>query len=54
MTVQEFYDYCKDKNITDYTIFVDEISVNGCFIGYDELTPKKIDIGYGERMISLG
>ena len=54
MTVQEFYDYCKDNGITNFKIFVDQISVNGCFIGYTELSPELIDIGYSERMISIG
>lgn len=54
MTVKEFYEYCVENHIEDYKIFVDEISVNGCFVGYNELTDKMIDIGYGEKMISLG
>lgn len=54
MTVEEFYQYCKEKHIEDFRLFVDQISVNGCFIGYEELTPDKIDIGYGEKIISLG
>ena len=54
MTVEEFYEYCKKNNVTDFKIFVDQISVNGCFIGYNELDEGKIDIGYGEKMISLG
>ena len=54
MTVKEFYEYCVEHNIEDFRILVDHISGNGCFIGYEELTPKEINIGYGERMISLG
>ena len=54
MTVKEFYEYCVKHNVEDFRIFVDHISVNGCFVGYEELTTKKIDIGYGEQMISLG
>lgn len=54
MTVEEFYQWCKDRDIQEFKIYVDQISVNGCFTGYDELTEKKIDIGYGERIISLG
>lgn len=54
MTVEEFYQYCKENGVEKYSLFVDQISVNGCFIGYAELTPDKIDIGYGERIISIG
>lgn len=54
MTVKEFYEFCEDNHITDYKIFVDQISINGCFIGYEELTPEKINISYSERMISIG
>ena len=54
MTVEEFYQYCIKRGVENFAIYVDEISVNGCFIGYKELTNEKIDIGYGENMISLG
>ena len=54
MTVKEFYEYCVEKHIEDFEVYVDQISVNGCFIGYDKLTNEKIDIGYGEKIISLG
>ena len=54
MTVEEFYQYCKNNHIEDYKLFVDQISVNGCFIGYAELTPDKINIGHGEKMVSIG
>ena len=52
MTVEEFYQYCKERHIEDFRLFVDQISVNGCFIGYEELTPDKIDIGYSEKEIA--
>ena len=54
MTVREFYDYCVDNGIEDFEVFVDQISVNGCFVGYTKLSPELIDIGYSERMVSLG
>ena len=54
MTVKEFYEYCVEKHIENFEVYVDQISVNGCFIGYDKLTNEKIDIGYGEKIISLG
>lgn len=54
MTVEEFYQYCKDCGVENYKLFVDQISVNGCFIGYAEITPDKIDIGYGEKIVSVG
>lgn len=54
MTVEEFYQYCKEKHIEDFRLFVDQISLSGCFVGYAELEPDKIDIGYGEKIISLG
>ena len=53
MTVQELYDYCKERGVTDFEIFINEISVNGCFIGYEKLTPDEIDIGYAEKMITF-
>ena len=53
MTVEEFYNFCKEHGITDFKIFVDDISINGCFIGYEELVPEKINIEYGEKMISF-
>ena len=53
MTVQEFYDYCKERKITDFEIYINEISINGSFIGYEKLTQDEIDIGYAEKMISL-
>ena len=54
MTVQDFYEFCEDNHITDYKIFVDLHSIAVCFIGYEELTPEKIDISYSEQMISIG
>lgn len=54
MTVEEFYEFCEDNHITDYKIFVDQISLARCFTGYKELTEKEIDISYSERMISIG
>ena len=51
MTIQDFYEFCEDNHITDYKIFVDQISLAGCFIGYKELTAKEIDISYGEQII---
>ncbi len=54
MTVEEFYDWCSKQNLYDFKIYVDEISVNGCFIGYKELQPDRIDISYSEKIISLG
>lgn len=53
MTVKELYEYCKERGVTDFEIYINEISVNGCFVGYEKLTPDKIDIGYGERMITF-
>lgn len=53
MTVQELYDYLKELGVTDFEIFINEISVNGCFIGYEKLTPDEIDIGYAEKMITF-
>ena len=54
MTVKEFFNYCVANDIEDFKIFVDVISMNGCFVGYKELTYKDIDIGYGGKIISLG
>ena len=54
MTVEEFYQYCKENGVENYTLYVDQISVNGCFIGYTEITPDNIDIGYGEKIVSVG
>ena len=54
MTVEEFYDWCSKQNLYNFKIYVDEISVNGCFVGYKELQSDMIDISYSEKMISLG
>lgn len=54
MTVEEFYRYCKDHGVENYKLYVDQISVNGCFIGYAEITPDMIDIGYSEKIVSVG
>ena len=51
MTVEEFYQWCKDRNITDFKLVSDEISINCCFIGYEEVTPERTDIGHSERMV---
>lgn len=53
MTVQDFYEFCKDNHITNYKIFADQISLAGCFTGYKELTEKEIDISYGEQIIYI-
>lgn len=53
MTVEEFYRYCQEHDITNYRIFIDKISLAGCFIGYEELTEKDINVGYGEKMITF-
>ena len=53
MTVQEFYEFCEDSHITDYKIFVDQISLAGCFTGYKELTEKEIDISSDEQAIYI-
>lgn len=51
MTVEQFYIWCKEKNILDFKLISDQISINGCFVGYEEVEPDKIDIGYGERTV---
>lgn len=51
MTVEEFYQWCKEQELTDYNMMSDEISVNGCFIGYTEVTPERTDIDHSERMV---
>ena len=53
MTVRELYNFCSARGITDYKIYIDEISVNGCFIGYKEMNRDDIDIVYKEKMISF-
>lgn len=53
MTVQDFYEFCKNNNITNYKIFVDQISLAGCFTGYKELTKKEIYISSGEQIIYI-
>lgn len=51
MTVEEFYQWCKAANVTDFYLVSDEISINGCFIGYEEVTPERTDISYGEQTV---
>lgn len=53
MTIQEFYEFCEDNHITNYKIFVDQISLAGCFTGYKELTTKEIDISHKEQIIYI-
>lgn len=53
MTVRELYNFCSARGITDYKIYIDEISINGCFVGYKEMNRDDIDIGYEEKMISF-
>ena len=53
MTVREFYNFCSTRGITDYKIYIDEISMSGCFVGYKEMNRDEINIGYGEKMISF-
>jgi len=53
MTVRELYNFCSARGITDYKIYIDEISVNGCFVGYKEMNRDDIDIAYEEKMISF-
>lgn len=55
MTVEEFYQFCKEHGITDYKILMDEISINGCFIGFKKVFENNIAFGYdniyGEDMV---
>lgn len=53
MTVKEFYNFCSVRGITDYKIYIDEISMSGCYVGYKEMNRDEIDIGHGEKMISF-
>lgn len=53
MTVRELYNFCSARGITEYKIYIDEISVNGCFVGYKEMNRDDIDIVYEEKMISF-
>lgn len=53
MTVKEFYEFCEDNHITGYKIFVDQISLAGCFTGYKELTEKEIYISSSEQIIYI-
>lgn len=54
MTIKELYELCKEEEALDFKIQVAQISVNGCFTGYQELDEDMIDIGYGEQIVSLG
>ena len=51
MTVRELYNFCSARGITDYKIYIDEISMSGCFVGYKEM--NRDDIEYGEKIISF-
>ena len=53
MTVREFYNFCSARGITDYKIYIDEISKNGCFVGYEEMNRDKIHVEYEEKTISF-
>ena len=53
MTVRELYNFCSARGITDYKIYIDEISMSGCFVGYKEMNRDDIDIVYKEKMISF-
>ena len=53
MTVRELYNFCSARGITDYKIYIDEISMSGCFVGYKEMNRDDIDLEYGEKMISF-
>lgn len=53
MTVRELYNFCSARGITDYKIYIDEISTSGCFVGYKEMNRDDIDIAYEEKMISF-
>ena len=52
MTVEEFYNYCKKENITDFQIFITDYD-RGRIAGYHGMKKDDIDIGYGEKMISI-
>lgn len=52
MTVEEFYNYCKQNNITDFQIFITDYD-GGKIAGYHGMRKDDIDIGYGEKMISI-
>lgn len=53
MTVRELYNFCSARGITDYKIYIDEISMSGCFVGYKEMNRDEINIGHKEKMISF-
>lgn len=53
MTVKEFYEYCVEKHIEDYKIFVREFEIypdwDGIFLDYKGLTNKEIEIDHNEE-----
>ena len=55
MTVEEFYQFCKEHDIADHAIMIDDISKSGCFIGFKKLSKDAICFGYddiyGEDMV---
>lgn len=53
MTVEEFYQWCKEREAQDFSLMSDKISVNGCFIGYEEVTPERTDISYSEQTVCV-
>lgn len=51
MTVEEFYQWCKEREAQDFSLMSDKISVNGCFIGFTEVTPERTNIDHSKRMV---
>ncbi len=53
MTVEEFYKWCKEHNVENFQVFITDYD-GGKIAGYHGVNKNDIDIGYGEKMISLG
>lgn len=53
MTIRELYNFCSARGITDYKIYIDKISINGCFVGYKEMNRDEINIEHEEKIISF-